>query len=157
MRAIFQQTRIVKKPTYGIVSGYHELPYVCLGESFDPDRATTAVRGKIQVSPRFIVRPEHLEPSYREIFGEDFLDAELAGRMFGFLGFKRRPVECTSEHLEVAHTDAPLQTAVDEELDGMARREDITTGLIVTPNSRYFQVSVERFITTILEDEFSTG
>ena len=32
--------------------------------------------------------------------------------------------------------------------------EDITTGVIITPESRYYQISVERFITHILEEEF---
>ena len=57
MRDIFQQTVVVRKPTYGIISGYHELPYICLGKSLESDTKTTRVKGKIQVSPKFLITP----------------------------------------------------------------------------------------------------
>jgi hypothetical protein len=155
MRAIYQGTRIIRRPTYGIISGYHELPYVCIGGSFEPRHATTRVRGRIHVSPRFLIRPAHLEPSYAEIFGRDNVDVELTGRIFGFLGFRGRPVEVKSEHLELQHMDAPVDSVLAETLDELERYEDITTGVIVTPDSRYYPVSLERFIAAILEDEFS--
>jgi len=155
MREIFRRTQIVRRPTYGIISGYHELPFVCLGESFEVGHETTRVRGKVHVSPRFVIRPSHMEPSYDEVFGEDNVDAELAGRLFGFLGFKGRPVECSSEHLEVKHLDVPVERVLEGTLDDMDRMEDIQTGVFVTPDSRYYPVSVERFIASILEDEFS--
>jgi hypothetical protein len=155
LRDIYQRTKIVRKPTYGIISGYHELPYVCLGAAIEPRYQTTEVRGKVQVSPRFLIRPSHLEPSYDEIFGEDNVDTALVGRLFGFLGFKGKPVECKSEHLEVKHLDAGMDRVISEVLDELQRHEDITTGVIVTPNSRYYPVSIERFIASVLEDEFS--
>ena len=155
IREIYRQTRIIRRPTYGIVSGYHQLPYVCLGESFASGRETTQVRGTIHVSPRFILRPEHLSPDYGAIFGEDNVDVQLAGRVFGFLGFRDKPVECTSEHIEVHHLEYSIEHALVQVQDEMERMEDITTGLILTPNSRYFPISVERFIATILDDEFS--
>jgi hypothetical protein len=155
MREIFQQTVIVRRPTFGIVSGYHELPYVCLGEACERGYETTQVRGKVQVSPRFVIRPEHCEPTYSEIFGKDNVDIALAGRIFGVLGFRSKPIECKSEHLEVKHLDASVDAALAAALDELERMEDITTGVIITPNSRYYLVSIERFIATIIEDEFS--
>jgi hypothetical protein len=155
MRDIYQRTRIIRKPTYGIVTGYHELPYVCLGESVEPEFETTQVRGKVQVSPRFLIRPSHCEPSYEEIFGEDNVDTALAGRVFGFLGFRHKPVECKSEHLEVSHVCRSVDHMLSEVLDELERKEDITTGIIITPNSRYYPVSIERFISSIIEEEFN--
>ncbi|MCC6697241.1 MAG: hypothetical protein IT365_16555 [Candidatus Hydrogenedentes bacterium] len=155
MREIFRNTQIVKKPTHGIISGYHELPYVCLGTRLGLESGTMRVRGKVQVSPRFVIRPSHCEPSYGEIFGEENVDEALTGRMFGFLGFRGRPVECTSEHLEVRHLEATLDRVLSETLDDLERFEDITTGVIVTPNSRYYPISIERFIASILDDEFA--
>lgn len=155
MRDIFERTEVIRRPTYGIVSGYHELPYVCLGDSCEPDHVTTRVRGRVQVSPRFIIRPPHYEPSYEDIFGEENVDAALAGRVFGFLGFRLRPVECKSEYLEVEHLQISVERVLSDILDEMERTEDITTGVIVTPNCRYYPVSVERFIASVLEDEFS--
>ena len=71
MRELFDQTVVIRQPRFGIVSGYHELPYVCLGQSVESGYATTQVKGRVQVSPRFLIRPSQFEPSYEEIFGED--------------------------------------------------------------------------------------
>lgn len=155
MREIFRNTVIVKKPTYGIVKGYHELPYICLGKSIQSTSGTTRVSGKVHVSPQFVIRPSQYLPKYSEIFGEENVDLELAGRVFGYLGFPKRPVECSSEHLEVRHVSAPVEVLVEESLDELHRKEDITTGVIITPDARYYPVSIERFIASILDDEFS--
>ncbi len=155
MHDIFERTVIVRRPTYGIVKGYHELPYVCLGESIGEGGRTTRVKGKINVSPRFLIRPQHLEPSYEEIFGEDNVDLELSGRMFGFLGFRGRPVECKSEDLELKHLDTSIDEALSQTMSELERMEDITTGVLITPNARYYPVSLERFISSVLDDEFS--
>jgi hypothetical protein len=154
MREIFSRTEIVRKPTYGIVSGYHELPYVCLGECEEEGWMTTRVQGRVQVSPRFVLRPEHLGPRYRDLFGED-VDDELAGRLFGFLGFRGKPVECTSDGLEVRHLEVPVEEALEQTLAERERMEDITLGVILTPDTRYFPISVERFISSVIDDEFA--
>lgn len=156
LRQVYESTRVLRKPTYGIVSGYHELPYVVLGESFESGYDTIRVKGTVQVSPRFIIRPSHLEPSYEEVFGEENVDVHLMGRIFGFLGFRGRPVECKSEHLEVNHLNQSLDSLVARTRDEFERHEDITTGLIITPDARYYPVSIERFISAVLEDEFGT-
>jgi hypothetical protein len=154
MREVFQRTAIIRRPAYGIISGYHELPYVCLGASCEKGYATTEVRGKVQVSPRFVLRPPHYEPTYDEIFGKENVDGALAGRVFGLLGFRSKPVECKSEYLAVKHLNASVDAALAAALDELERQEDITTGVIITPNSRYYLVSLERFISSILEEEF---
>jgi hypothetical protein len=154
MRDIFERTVVVRRPTYGIISGYHQLPYICLGESSEPGWRTMRVRGKIEVSPQFVLRPSHYDPSYEEIFGEENVDVELRGRVFGFLGFRQRPVECKSEHLEVKHLDIDVERALKESIEELERYEDITTGIIITPNAQYYPLSIERFIATVLDDEF---
>lgn len=154
-KEIYQRTEIIRRPRYGIVSGYHELPYICLGASLETGTATTEVRGKIHVSPRFLILPKHLEASYEDIFGEDNVDAQLCGRAFGFLGFRGRPVECKSEFLNVSHLQPPIEEVLGNVLDELERYEDIRTAVIITPDSRYYPISIERFISTILDDEFS--
>jgi hypothetical protein len=154
MRSIYENTHIVRRPTYGIISGYHELPYICIGQDHDEGRGCVRVKGRIHVSPRLVLTPEHFGPRYEEIFGSENTDIEIAGRMFGFLGFRGKPVDCKSEYLEVSRQPEDLETAVNNVLDHLHRHEDITTGLIVTPDSRYFPVSIERFIASILDDEF---
>ncbi|PCJ63825.1 MAG: hypothetical protein COA73_04865 [Candidatus Hydrogenedentota bacterium] len=155
MRALYDQTVVVRRPRYGIVTGYHELPYVCIGESFESGYKTTCVRGKVHVSPRFIIRPAQYESSYDDIFGEDNVDSSLAGRIFGFMGFQGKPVECTSEYLEVKHVEHSVDRVLNETLDELERQEDITTGVVISPNAQYYPVSIEKFISSILDDEFN--
>lgn len=155
IRDIFKRTVIVRKPTYGIVRGYHELPYVCLGESYESAHRTTRVRGTIHVSPHFVIRPSEYMPKYEDLFGGEEMDIALSGRVFGFLGFPDKSVECSSDSLEVKHLDASIDQVLSESIDDLERREDITTGVIITPSSRHYPVSIERFIATILDDEFS--
>lgn len=154
MRAIYRQTVIIRRPTYGIISGYHEIPYVCLGEALEHGFRTTRVKGRIHVSPRFVLRPDHMEPSYGEIFGEGNVDAAITGRLFGYFGFRDRPVECKSEQIEVKHLGESIDRALSDTIDSIEHAEDITTGVMITPNARYFPVSIERLIATVLEDEF---
>ena len=136
MRSIFKGTVIVRKPTYGIVSGYHELPYICLGKSLSAATGTTQVKGKVHVSPRFVIRPSHYEPSYGEIFGEDNVDVGIAGRVFGFLGFRNKAVECNSEYLEVRHLDASIDDLLGRNLDELERRR-YGTGLQATVTQHF--------------------
>jgi len=136
IQALYQGPVIIRGPRFGIASGYHELPYICLGESIAPGCGTTRVKGRVQVSPRFVVRPQHFEPSYDEIFGEEHTDAGLVGRLFGYLGFRGHPVECSSEQLEVKHLEAGVERVLNETLDEMERMEDITTGVFIAPDAR---------------------
>ena len=155
MRRIFRTTVIVRKPTYGIVRGFHELPYICLGPSFESGFETTKVTGKVQVSPQFLIRPSHYSPSYDDIFGSENVDLALSGRIFGYMGFPRKPMECKSEYLEIVHGNEAVDQLLSTCLDELERREDITTGVLISPDNRYFPISVERFISSVLDDEFS--
>ena len=154
MRDIYNRTVILRAPTYGIIKGYHELPYICLGEALESSSGSMRVHGRIHVSPQFIIKPKQYSASYSDMFGEDDVDVEIAGRMFGFLGFPNRPVECSSEHLELSHEASTVDEMISKCLDDLERMEDITTGLILVPESKYYQISLERFIAEIIEDEF---
>ena len=154
MRDIFDRTVIIRRPTYGIIKGYHELPYICLGNALDNAEGALSVRGRIHVSPQFIIKPKHYQSSYGDIFGEEEVDIAIAGRSFGFLGFPNKPIECSLEQLELKHVPGTLDELLNASLDELERHEDITTGVFITPESRYYQISVERFISHIVEDEF---
>ena len=153
MRLIYEGTEIIRRPTYGIVKGYHTLPYYCLGVTGEMEDETLKVHGTVHVSPRFVIRPEHLAENYGEMFGE--VDEELTGRVFGYMGFRGRPVEVSSEDLKVERLQRDPRDVLDQVMDTLAREEDITTGVIVTPSARYYQIAIERFIASVVEDEFA--
>ena len=154
MQAIFDQTVLVRKPTYGIVKGYHELPYVCIGEAIESGYRTTQVKGKVMVSPQFVITPDHFGPSYEDIFGDEHVDQELTGRIFGFMGFRDKPVQCKSDYMHVEHLNASIDAVLSDTLEELERREDITAGVMICPNAQYYPISIEKFISTILDDEF---
>lgn len=155
MRQLYRRTVVVRKPTYGIVRGYHELSYICLGPAISDGHETSKVVGKVQVSPQFVIRPSHLGPSYDDIFGSEHVDVEISGRLFGFMGFPNKPMECKSEYLRIDPCRESVDTVLAACLEELERHEDITTGVIISPNNQYFPISVERFISSVLDDEFS--
>ena len=154
MRAIFDQTVLVRSPKYGIIKGYHELPYVCIGEAIESGFRTTLVKGKVMVSPQFLITPQHLGPSYEDIFGDEHVDKNITGRMFGYMGFRGKPVQCKSEYMQVEHVDASIDVVLSNELEELERKEDITAGVMICPNAQYYPISIEKFISSILDDEF---
>ncbi len=156
MKEIYRRTVVIKRPTYGIVPGYHELPYICVGVSHDTADMSLCIEGKIHVSPRFIITPSHYLPKYEDVFGSENVDEALQGRIFGFLAFKDKPMQCSSEYLRVTSVAKSVDDLVASIQDDLARKEDIRTALIYTPDTRYYPISLERFIASVLEDEFSS-
>lgn len=154
MKDIFDRTIIVRRPTHGIIKGYHELPYICVGNALEQREGSMRVKGMIHVSPQFVIKPKHYQPNYGDVFGEDGVDIALSGRLFGFLGFPDKPVECSMEQLELTHVPDGVDECINASLDELERKEDIRTGIIITPESRYYQISLEKFIAHILDDEF---
>lgn len=153
MQHVFQETRILKKPTYGIVSGYHQLPYVLLGESqHRPDR-TLEIRGQINVSPRWVWHPDYPGIKYEEMFGKENVEAALIGRVFGFLAFRGKPVNFESEYIKVNEKEVRTEQLIESVLDELERKEDLKTGVVHTPDVRFFPVSIERFIASIVSEE----
>ena len=157
IRHIFEHTRIIKRPTYGIVSGEHKVPYVLVGESLKHSTGTFEARGEIHVSPRMVWTPNYPSKTYGELFGEEDLPKGIMARTFGFLSFRGEPVEIQSEHLKSKELRMNVEDAESRILDELARKEDIETGVINSPDVRYFPVSLEKFISSILKDEFGIG
>ena len=58
------------------------------------------------------------------------------------------------EQLELTHVPDGVDECINASLDELERKEDIRTGIIITPESRYYQISLEKFIAHILDDEF---
>jgi hypothetical protein len=56
--------------------------------------------------------------------------------------------------LKVTKADRDPTSQVNRALEELTRREIINTGVILCPNIRFYPVSIDRFITEILEREF---
>jgi hypothetical protein len=155
LKHLFDTTEIVRKPLSGIIAGYHVLPYILVGPQEKRPSASVEVRGKIRVSPRLVLAPGRAGQTYGDLFkDDDLMDRALVARVFSFLYSSRHQVTLESEDLRISRSDRNPQAQVERALDELAQREVINTGVILSPNVRFYPVSLDRFITEILDQEF---
>jgi hypothetical protein len=153
LRHVFEETRVVRKPLTGIITGYHVLPYILVGSEHERPGRAVEVRGRIKVSPRLIIAPGRDGPTYGELFGErELMDQRLVARIFSFRYAPRVALE--SEDLNIRRHDRDPARHVERVLDELMQREVVNTGVIVSPDVRFYPVSIDRFIREILDQEF---
>ncbi|HZO43036.1 MAG TPA: hypothetical protein VFE97_27715 [Methylomirabilota bacterium] len=152
LRHVFDETQVVRKPLTGIITGYHVLPYILVGPEHDQPGRSVEVRGRIKVSPRLIIGGGG-GPTYGEMFGEtELMDQRLIARVFSFRYASRVSLE--SEELKIRRHDRDAHGHVERVLEELSRREVIDTGVITTPDARFYPVALDRFIREILDQEF---
>src|SRR5215510_1635012 len=153
LRAIFDETRIVRKPLTGIITGYHVLPYILVAPEHDQPARAVEVRGRIKVSPRLVIAAGGDGPTYGEVFGEaELMDHRLVARVFSFRYASRVSLE--SEELKIRRHQRDAHGHLERILEELSQREVINTGVIASPDVRFYPVSVDRFIREILDQEF---
>ncbi|MBI4590532.1 MAG: hypothetical protein HY725_17010 [Candidatus Rokubacteria bacterium] len=154
-RSIFDQTQVLRKPMRGIIAGYHVLPYILVGPPEEQAQRSVEIRGKIRVSPRLVLAPGRHSQTYGELFHDaEVMDQALVARVFSFLYASRHQVSLEHEDLKITRSDRDPQAQIQRVLDELMRREIIDTGLILCPRVRFYPVSIDRFITEILDEEF---
>jgi hypothetical protein len=156
LQGIFDRTRILRKPLTGIVSGYHVLPYILLGPDIETERRAVEIRGKIRVSPRLVIPPGFQGQTYGEVFGEHApMDGALVGRLFAFRYATRRHATIESEDLTLRPLDADPEVVAERVLDELRLGEILDTGVILSPDVKFYPVSVDRFLHDLLDKEFA--
>ena len=137
----------------GIITGYHVLPYILVAPEHDQPARAVEVRGRIKVSPRLVIAAGGDGPTYGDLFGErELMDRRLVARVFSFRYASRVTLE--SEDLAIRRHDHGAESHLDRVLDELSRREVIDTGVIVSPDARFYPLSLDRFIREILDQEF---
>lgn len=155
LKSIFDRTQVLRKPLSGIVSGYHILPYILVGPEADGSERSIEVRGKIRVSPRLVLSPRTPMQTYGEVFEEtEYMDRALVGRVFSFLYSSRPHVQLENDDLRIRKVNTDPRTHLNRALDDLMRREVIDTGAILSPDAKFYPVSLERYIYEILDEEF---
>ena len=155
LKRVFEDTQILRKPITGIVTGYHVLPYILVGPDQEKSQRSVEIRGRIRVSPRLILSPRHLGQTYGELFDDpDLMDKALVGRVFSFLYAARQNVQLESDDLRIIRSERDPRSQIEGALDDLMRGEVLDTGLIFSPDVKFYPVSVERFIAEILDREF---
>ena len=155
LKHLFDSTEILRKPVSGIIAGYHVLPYILVGPQEDRPASSVEIRGKIKVSPRLVLAPGRAGQTYGDLFNDtELMDQALVARVFSFMYSSRHQVTLESEELTIQRWERNPQSQVERALDELAQREVINTGVILAPNVRFYPVSLDRFITEILDQEF---
>ena len=155
LRHLFEATQVLRKPISGIIAGYHVLPYILVGPQEQQPARSVEIRGKIKVSPRLVLAPGRAGQTYGDLFKDtELMDQTLVARVFSFMYSSRHQVTLESEDLTIQRSDRNPQTQVERALDELAQREVINTGVILAPDVRFYPVSLDRFITEILDQEF---
>jgi len=155
LQTVFDETRVLRKPLRGIITGYHVLPYVLVGPSaYDQASRAVEVRGRIRVSPRLVIGGGG--PTYGELFGEhELMDGRIVARLFSFRYTSRINLE--SEDLRIRRFEREPPAQLDRVLEELAQREIIDTAVISSPDARFYPVSLDRFIREILDQELPGG
>jgi hypothetical protein len=154
VREIYEKTEILRKPITGIVSGYHELPYILIAPDEQDKNRSIEINGKINVSPKFIISSAMLRESFGDVFDPDTFSEDIQGRLFSFGYARKRNVTIESEYLTIKHIDSRVRAHCDVVMDRMLAQENIATGVIYGPQFEFYPVSIDRFISEIIDREF---
>jgi hypothetical protein len=155
LRHVFEHTEVLRKPITGIITGYHVLPYILVGPEEDHPHRSVEVRGRIKVSPRLVIGPREAGLTYGEFFAErELMDQAIVARVFSFRYASRLSLE--NEDLRITRQDREAHRHLERILDDLAQREVVNTGVIASPDVRFYPVSIDRFIREILDQEFGS-
>jgi len=155
MREVYDGTDIVRKPICGIVSGYHDLPYIIIASCRENVGRTAEITGQICVSPKFVISMSSLSDTFGDVFDPETFDAGIEGRIFSFARPGRGSnVKVESRNFNLQYINEPPRNCLDRISDTLMSREDTRTGLIFSPDFRYYPVSIDKFISEIVEREF---
>lgn len=154
IREVYFKTDILRRPISGIVSGYHQLPYILVAPNDENPSNTVEINGKINVSPKFIISPQALQETFGQVFDPETFDQDIQGRVFSFAysGNKRLKVE--SEYFKLQNYEERPEEHLNRVQDDLMAQENTRTGLIFSPRFQYYPVSLDRFISEIIEREF---
>ncbi len=154
LRKIFNTTRILRKPISGIVSGYHELPYILIAPDDDNPSHSIEINGKINVSPKFIISTSSINDTFGEVFDPETFNEDIQGRLFSFAFSDKKNFKIKSEYFSLENYDEDPNDHIDRVHDQLLMQENIKTGLIFGPMFRYYPISIDRFINEIIDREF---
>ena len=155
LQKIFHKTKIIRKPITGIVSGYHELPYIFVSPNDEDSTQTLEIKGKINVSPKFIISASMFEEKFADVFDPETFEDDIQGRMFSFAYGNKKNLKVESEYFKVKSYKEKPDEHINRVQDTLLSQENIKTGLIFGPNFKYYPISLDRFINEIVDREFN--
>ena len=153
LREIYATTRILRKPISGIISGYHELPYVLIAPNDENPEHTVEINGTINVSPKFVISPGMLQETFGDVFDTETFDRDIEGRVFSFAYGGKKNMKIESTRFSLQYREDTPEKYLNRKEEELMRQENTRSGLIFCPHFGYYPVSVDRFINEILDRE----
>lgn len=162
LKEIYKATDIRRTPITGIVSGYHTLPFTLVGPNDEADESSSKppgsvkLTGKITVSPKLLLTLSPQDERFADMFpeAEPFMDKSITARLFSFSTASKKNYRIRNEHLTVEEFREEGKDLLAQVLNELSRAEIINMGVIWCPQPRFYPISLERFIASILEREF---
>lgn len=153
LREIYTTTEILKKPISGIIAGYHELPYILVTPNDENSSHTIEINGTINVSPKFVIAPHMLAETFGDVFDPETFDKDIEGRLFSFTYANKKNMKIENAHFRINHFEESPREHLSRVHDALLQKESTRTGLIFGPRFHYYPISIDRFITDILDRE----
>jgi len=155
LKEVFEKTEIKRKPIVGIVSGYHELPYILVTPEDNDENNCIILQGTINVSPKFILSSSQLGETFGDIFESETMGDDIQGRLFSFAYNRNKNLKVESQKFSISHEEENYLSAADRMEDTLLRQEDTRTSLITGPIYKYYPISLDKFISSIVDREFN--
>jgi hypothetical protein len=153
LRDIYATTRILRKPVSGIISGYHQLPYILVAPNDENSEHSIEINGTINVSPKFIISPGMLQESFGDVFDTETFDKDIEGRLFSFAYAGKKNLKIESKDFHMSNIEQRTDDHLSRVEDLLMQQENTRTGLIFCPHFLYYPVSIDRFISEIIDRE----
>jgi hypothetical protein len=133
------------------------LPYILVGPDAKVENTSIRLTGEITVGPKLVYSLRKERDKFEEIFNEPepFMDKRIVGRTFSFAALGQRDKNIRAKGLKIERLLLPDEEVLNQVLDKLERRETLNTGVIWSPQPRFYPVSIERFIISILDREFN--
>jgi hypothetical protein len=161
LKHIYKTTDVRRLPITGIVAGYHSLPFTLVGPNDETDEGKTnpgslKLTGKIMVSPKLVLSLSPGDERFADMFpeAEPFMDKSIVARMFSFSTAYKKNYRIRNEHLAVEEFPDEGKDLLNTVLNELSRAEIINMGVIWCPSPRFYPISLERFIASVLDREF---
>jgi hypothetical protein len=154
IQEVYHATDILRRPVSGIVSGYHQLPYILISPDDENASRSIQINGRIDVSPRFVISAQMMADTFGEVFDPETFDKSLEGRFFSFAYSRSKNVKVENQDFEIRNFDERAQEHVNRVHDDLQREENVRTALIFGPRFHFYPVSLDRFLNEIIEREF---
>ena len=154
IKDVFYQTRILRRPVSGIVSGYHELPYILVSPDDAVGGHAIEINGKISVSPKFIISPGMLQETFGQVFDPETFDKDIEGRLFSFAYSSKKNVKIENRDFQVKNIEEDPEGYLNKIHDNLLMQENVRTALVWGPQFKFYPVSLDKLINEILDREF---